>query len=63
MMKFQSKVNPKEGFLGMYISSKVLDGHGQDLVKFFSDLFVKQKKRALIPFPLIMMVDPTLQDN
>ena len=60
MMKFHRKVNPKEGLLGMYISSKKLDEHGLTLVSYFSDLFNSEKKKALIPFPLIMMIDPTL---
>ena len=53
-------MNPKEGLLGMYISCNVLDDHGLALVKYFSELFQKEKKRALLAFPLIMMVDPTL---
>jgi len=60
MMKFHRKVNPKEGLLGMYISSKSLDEHGLATVSYFSELFTYEKKKALIPFPLIMMVDPTL---
>ena len=63
MMKFHRKVNPKEGLLGMYISSKNLDQHGLTLVSYFSELFHSEKKKALIPFPLIMMIDPTLQNN
>lgn len=63
MMKFHRKVNPKEGLLGMYISSKNLDQHGLTLVSYFSDLFHSEKKKALIPFPLIMTIDPSLQDN
>lgn len=63
MLKFHRKVNPNEGLLGMYISSKKLDEHGLALVSYFSELFQYEKKRALIPFPLIMMVDPTLSDN
>jgi len=47
----------------MYISSKVLDEHGLALVSYFSELFQNEKKKALISFPLIMMVDPTLMDN
>jgi hypothetical protein len=39
MLKFQRKVNPNEGLLGMYISCKKLDEHGLALVKYFSDLF------------------------
>lgn len=63
MLKFHRKVNPNEGLLGMYISSKKLDEHGLALVSYFSELFQNEKKRALIPFPLIMMVDPTLSEN
>jgi len=63
MMKFFRKVNPKEGLLGMYISSKKLDEHGVQLLSYFSSLFETEKKKALIPFPLVMMVDPSLQDN
>ena len=63
MLKFHRKVNPNEGLLGMYISSKKLDEHGQSLVSYFSELFQNEKKKALIPFPLIMMVDPTLSEN
>ena len=63
MMKFQRKVNPKEGLLGIYISSKELDQQGLQLVDFFYKFFQKEKKKALLTFPLIMMVDPTLQDH
>jgi hypothetical protein len=63
MMKFYRKVNPKEGLLGMYISSKKLDEHGIQLLSYFSELFANEKKKALIPFPLVMMVDPSLQEN
>lgn len=63
MLKFHRKVNPKEGLLGMYISSNKLDEHGLALISYFSELFQSEKKKALIPFPLIMMVDPTLSEN
>jgi translation initiation factor 3 subunit F len=63
MLKFHRKVNPKEGLLGMYISSKKLDEHGLHLLNYFYELFQQEKRKALIPFPLVMMVDPSLQDN
>ena len=63
MLKFHRKVNPNEGLLGMYISCKKLDKHGLSLVAYFQELFQKEKKKALISFPLIMMVDPTLSEN
>lgn len=63
MLKFHRKVNPNEGLLGMYITCKKLDEHGLALVAYFQELFQNEKKKALINFPLIMMVDPTLSDN
>lgn len=63
MLKFHRKVNPNEGLLGMYISCKKLDKHGLALVAYFQDLFQNEKKKALLSFPLIMMVDPTLSEN
>jgi hypothetical protein len=63
MLKFYRKVNPKEGLLGMYISANRLDEHGIAIVQYFSELFTREKKKALIAFPLIMMVDPTLEGN
>jgi len=63
MMKFHRKVNSKEGLLGMYISSNYLDEHGLSVVKYYQQLFQQEKKKAVIPFPLVMMVDPLLEDN
>lgn len=63
MLKFHRKVNPKEGLLGLYITAKDLNEHGISVVNYFQDLLKNEKQRALISFPLIMMVDPTLQDN
>jgi hypothetical protein len=63
MLKFHRKVNPNEGLLGMYISCKRLDEHGLAAVKYYQDLFSNEKTKALINFPLIMMVDPTLSEN
>ena len=62
-MKFHRKVNPKEGLVGMYITSKKLGEHESILIKYFSDQFANEKKKALLPQPLVMMVDPSLQDN
>lgn len=63
MMKFHKKVNPKEGLVGMYISQKVVDAHGMSLITYFSKLFQNEKKKALLSSPLIMLVDPTLDNN
>jgi translation initiation factor 3 subunit F len=63
MLKFHRKVNSKEGLLGMYITSKNLDERGLSVVSYYSQLFQQEKKKAVIPFPLVMMVDPKLEDN
>jgi hypothetical protein len=54
----------KEGLLGFYISTKSLNEEiTVTIVQFFYELFQSEKKKALLPFPLIMMVDPTLDGN
>lgn len=63
MMKFHRKVNPKEGLVGMYMTSKHLGEHESILIKYFSDQFASDKKKALLPQPLVMIVDPSLQEN
>jgi len=63
MLKFYRKANPNEGLLGLYISCKKLDEHGNEIVQYFNELFREEKKKALLPFPLIMLVDPTLSGN
>ena len=63
MMKFHKKVNPKEGLVGMYISQKVIDEHGMSLISYFSRLFQNEKKKTVVSQPLIMLVDPTLDNN
>jgi hypothetical protein len=63
MLKFHRKVNSKEGLLGMYITCKNLDERGLSVVSYYSQLFQAEKKKAVIPFPLVMMVDPKLEDN
>lgn len=63
MLKFYRKVNPKEGLLGIYISSQNLDEAGLHIVGYFSQFFNDKKNKAQIQFPLVMCVDPTLQGN
>jgi hypothetical protein len=63
MLKFHRKVNPKEGLLGVYITAKELNEQGIAIVNYFQEQIKQQKSKALISFPLIMMVDPTLQEN
>ena len=62
MLKFRNKVNPSEGLLGMYITTNNLRNseHAMSIVQYFSEFFAKEKKKAVIPFPLIMTVDPSL---
>jgi len=64
MLKFFRKVNPKEGLLGMYVSTYEFNDQTISAIQFYHDLFkTEEKKRALLPFPLIMMVDPLLKNN
>ena len=64
MLKFYRKVNPKEGLLGLYISAKNLDDYCMSLIDYYNRLFKEdKKKRALLPNPLIMLVDPKMEGS
>lgn len=60
MLKFHKKVNPKEGLLGLYITSKDLDKVGVYLFQYYQGLFNENKSMQLLPSPLIVLVDPSL---
>lgn len=63
MLKFHRKVNPKEGLLGLYITAKDLDKVGVYLFQYYQGLFGQNKSMQLLPSPLIMLVDPSLEGN
>ena len=63
MLKFHKKVNPKEGLVGLYFSSNLISIHVMEIFMYFIELFKDKKNRAHLPAPLLMLVDPTMQDN
>jgi len=65
MLKFYSNVNPNEGLVGMYISSVVFDALTTAAVGHYHSLFNKEEKskNALLPSPVILMIDPKLSKS
>jgi hypothetical protein len=63
MLKFYRKVNPKEGLVGLYFSSNVISIYVMEIFLYFIELFKDKKNRSVVPTPLVMLVDPTMQGN
>lgn len=63
MLKFYRKVNPKEGLLGLYFSSNAISIYVMEIFLFFNEVFKDKKNRSVLPIPLVMLVDPTMQGN
>lgn len=63
MLKFHRKVNPKEGLVGLYMSGQKIDKAAIGLFKFYQELNKEKKNKPLLPSPLLMLIDPTMQGN
>jgi hypothetical protein len=63
MLKFQRKVNPKEGLIGFYQTGQEIDENTLLFFDFYSKQIKNQKNKALMPKPLLFLIDPTMQDN
>ena len=63
MLKFQRKVNPKEGLVGLYMTGQSLESAQVTLFTFFQKLAAEKKNKALLRSPLLLLIDPTMQDN
>ena len=63
MLKFQRKVNPKEGLIGMYITGTNIEQAQIVLYTFYQKLNNEKKNKALLKSPLLLLIDPTMQDN
>ncbi len=63
MLKFYRKVNPKEGLVGLYFSSNAISIYVMEIFMFFNEVFKDKKNRSVLPMPLVMLVDPTMQGN
>ena len=63
MLKFQRKVNPKEGLIGFYMSGQQIDDAVIALYNYYQELIKDMKNKGLLPQPLLLLIDPTMQNN
>jgi translation initiation factor 3 subunit F len=63
MLKFHKKVNPKEGLIGFYFSSHEITSHVTQLFTYYSELMKDKKNKPVLKQPLLMLVDPTMQND
>lgn len=63
MLKFQRKVNPKEGLVGMYCTGQNIDVTQFVTFAYFQQLAHEKKNKAPLKSPLLMLIDPTMQEN
>jgi len=63
MLKFQRKVNPKEGLVGLYCTGQNIEQDQLVLFSYFQELANEKKNKVPLKSPLLMMIDPTMQDN
>jgi len=63
MYKFHRKVNPKEGMIGLYKSGKVVDKDTIEIWYEYMQKLMTNSKTAVLPQPLLMLIDPEMTDN
>lgn len=62
MLKFHRKVNPKEGLIGLYKTGTDIDNETTSLWYEYNNMLKDSKKKAQLDKPLLLLIDPTLQD-
>lgn len=63
MLKFQRKVNPKEGLIGLYKSGQDVDKDTIEIWYEYMNRLMTNSKTSLLPQPLLLLIDPTMKDN
>jgi predicted N-acyltransferase len=63
MLKFQRKVNPKEGLIGLYMTGQNIEQEHVIMYQHYQKLNAEQKTKPAVKQPLLMLIDPTMQDN
>lgn len=64
MLKFHRKVNPKEDMVGFYVSGQEITKDVLTLFTFFQQLSKEKKNKSpLAGSPLLLLIDPTMQNN
>jgi len=49
--------------VGLYFSSNIISIHVMEIFMYFIELFKDKKNRSILVTPLVMLVDPTMQNN
>jgi hypothetical protein len=63
MLKFQRKVNPKEGLVGLYMTGQSIEAGDLTLYTYFQELTKEKKNMSVVKSPLLLLIDPTMKDN
>ena len=63
MLKFQRKVNPKEGLVGLYMTGQRIEAAQKVLFAYYQKLASEKKNKPVVKSPLLLLIDPTMQDN
>lgn len=63
MLKFHRRVNPKEDIIGFYMSGTEINSQVLAIFKMFQEIISKQKNNSLGGNPLLLLIDPTMQNN
>ena len=63
MQRFQRKVNPKEGMIGLYKSGKSVDKETIEIWFEYMQKLMANSKSAVLPQPLLLLIDPEMTDN
>lgn len=63
MLKFQKKVNPKEGLIGLYKSGVHIDKDTHQLWFAYMTRLMANSKMSLMKQPLLLLIDPTMTNN
>jgi len=63
MLKFHRKVSQKEGLIGLYYTSNNVTQSVLTLFSHYMALFKDKKNKPVGNQPLLMLIDPTMQDN
>lgn len=60
MLKFQRKVNPKEGLIGLYMTGQNIGSEHYTALAYYQSLAGEKKNKAVVKTPLLMLIDPTM---
>lgn len=63
MLHFQRKVNRKETLIGFYKTGMNIDDQFFLIYDYYQKQLTEQKNKSALPKPIILLIDPTMNDN